>query len=202
MRQGDVRRWRVRGLTEYFKIFQNISKYFKQLHSEEDGRSSVSGSDSLSLSEAPFSLAIFFPFSLRCNLSGGVSAISRDMEASFFLSFLLQLSYSFLWPGQALNLPDHWLLGMFLSYFRVTFGDVLFPFLGESSVPRNRAGGVVLQPELEIVTRVLLRFPFQRRKSLCCLLKTPLVNYSRSLSKQLYNWSLLLGCKPKISNLE
>ena len=62
----------------------------------------------LSHSEAPFSLAIFFfPFSLRCNLSGGVSAISRDMEACFFLSFLPSSLIHF--HGQALNLPDHWL---------------------------------------------------------------------------------------------
>ena len=128
MRQGDVRRWRVRSLHGFDRIFQNISnnyiqkKYFKQLHSEEDGRSSVSGSDSLSLSEAPFSLAIFFSI-LRCNLSGGVSTISWDMEACFFLLFLPRSPIHF--HGQAFNLDVFCLISgslvaMFCFHFWVS----------------------------------------------------------------------------------
>ena len=179
MRQGDARRWRVRGLPGFDRIFQTTT--FRRRWAEFGVRKWLS----LTLWGAVLPRNLFFLLPRLQSVRRSVCNIPR--HGSLLLLFIPSPALLFIFYGQALNLPDHWLLGMFLSYFRVTFGDVLFPFLGESSVPRNRAEGVVLQPELELVTRVLLRFPFQRRKSLCCLLKTPLVKYSRSPSSQLYN---------------
>ena len=179
MRQGDPRIWRVRGLPGFDLIFQNIPNNYIQKKMGGVRCQEVTLSHSLRR-RSP--LQSFFPFSVAICQEECLQYPETWKPASSCYSFL---ALPFIFMARPLICQITGFIWCFLSNFRVTCGDVLFSFLGESSVPRNRAEGVVLQPELELVTRVLLRFPFQRRKSLCCLLKTLLVKYLISLSKQL-----------------